>query len=135
MRNVLLTLICCNFFFAKMPSTAQPLASLKWEKRALIVSLGDSDSHLLATLNKFRETNQCELNDRNIQIIIYTDYSNTEYATPEFIHKKQGFWLVGYDGSVKGFSDDQKLLTKLFSIIDQMPIRKTEIEKSKSSCE
>ena len=134
MHNVLLQLVCC-FFFIKMPSAVQPLTSLKWEKRVLIASLRNSDSHLLAELNKFRRINQCELNDRNIQIIIYNNYSNTEFSTPKFINKKQGLWLVGYDGTVKGYSDDQKLLTDLFVIIDQMPIRKNEIEKSKSSCE
>jgi len=133
MRDVFVKLICCTFFFTKMPSAVQPLASLQWEKRALIVSV-NSDLHLLTALSKFRKKNQCELNDRNIQIIIYNNYSNTEFFTPGFINKKQGFWLVGYDGTVKGYSDDQKLLTNLFSIIDGMPIRKTEIEKSKSSC-
>ena len=43
-------------------------------------------------------------------------------------------WLVGYDGTVKGFSEDQSFLYQIFDIIDQMPMRQNEIQNNPSKC-
>ena len=46
-----------------------------------------------------------------------------------FINEKYGIWLLGYDGEIKDYSQDDKILLRLFNLIDSMPMRKTEIKK------
>ena len=106
-----------------------------WNSRLLLINVDNNENELYKSLLKFQIEKYCEFEDRKLIGIKFKDGSNDAYFTPDFISNQYGMWLVGYDGTVKGYSDDQKLLTDLFVIIDQMPIRKTEIEKSKSSCE
>ena len=45
-----------------------------------------------------------------------------------------GMWLIGYDGNIKAYSEDGQLLTKLFEIIDKMPMRKGEMKSGSGYC-
>ena len=43
------------------------------------------------------------------------------------MHTKKGIWLIGYDGSIKAYSEDTRLLISLFELIDSMPMRREEL--------
>jgi hypothetical protein len=47
---------------------------------------------------------------------------------PKKMQSQTGVWLLGYDGSIKAFSEDVQLLNSLFKTIDEMPIRQDELE-------
>ena len=55
------------------------------------------------------------------------NFKNKEYITPVFIEDKYGIWLIGYDGNIKNYTDDDKMFLELFDLIDSMPIRKNEM--------
>ena len=58
-------------------------------------------------------------------------FKNTEFETPKFISNEFGIWLIGYDGSIKDYSKDDKIFLRLFNLIDSMPMRQNEIKKDK----
>ena len=78
---------------------------------------------------KYISDNKCGINDRNIEIIFFENFKNKDFLTPKFINKKNGVWLLGYDGEIKDYSQDDKIFLRLFNLIDSMPMRKSEIEK------
>ena len=47
---------------------------------------------------------------------------------------KTGIWLIGYDGNIKGYTEDNTLLSNLHNLIDNMPIRKNEMKKFSKIC-
>ena len=47
---------------------------------------------------------------------------------------KTGIWLIGYDGNIKGYTEDNTLLSNLHDLIDNMPIRKNEMRRFKKTC-
>ena len=47
---------------------------------------------------------------------------------------KTGIWLIGYDGNIKGYTEDATLLSNLHYLIDNMPIRKEEMKEFKKNC-
>ena len=51
--------------------------------------------------------------------------------TTKFISNEFGIWLIGYDGSIKDYSKDDKIFLRLFNLIDSMPMRQNEIKKDK----
>ena len=51
-----------------------------------------------------------------------------------YFKDKTGIWLIGYDGNIKGYTEDNTLLSNLHNFIDNMPIRKDEMKKFKKNC-
>ena len=110
---------------------AKQIADLNWEKRILIISYENKNNNLFIKIEKFISDYKCELNDRNVQFIFFEKFKNTEFETPKFVSNEFGIWLIGYDGSIKDYSKDDKIFLRLFNLIDSMPMRKNEITNSK----
>ncbi|MDC6448073.1 DUF4174 domain-containing protein [Alphaproteobacteria bacterium] len=106
---------------------AEKISELSWEKRLLVVSYEKQDDQIFIKIKKFISDNKCEIEDRNLKIIFYEKFENENYSKPEFISNKYGIWLIGYDGMIKDYSSDDKILIRLFDLIDSMLIRKNEI--------
>ena len=51
-----------------------------------------------------------------------------------YFKDKKGIWLIGYDGNIKGYTEDNALLLNLHNLIDNMTIRKEEIRELKINC-
>ena len=66
-----------------------------------------------------------------IKIIIEKDY---DPLLSLYFKNKKGIWLIGYDGNIKVYSQDNSILLNIYNIIDSMPIRKSEIEASSINC-
>ena len=107
---------------------AKQIANLNWEKRILIISYENKNNNLFIKIEKFISDYKCELNDRNLEIIFFEKFKNINFLTPKFINEKYGIWLLGYDGKIKDYSLDEKILFRLFNLIDSMPMRKNEIK-------
>ena len=110
---------------------AKKISELNWEKRILIISYGNKNDNLFNKTNQFISDYKCELNDRNVQFIFFEKFKNTEFETPKFVSNEFGIWLIGYDGSIKDYSKDDKIFLRLFNLIDSMPMRENEITNSK----
>ena len=99
---------------------------------------------LLINIDKYEKTKQdfikkeCQIINRKLKIFIkkkktFVDIKDSNKKF--FLDSKFKFkvLLIGIDGEIKYRSDELEDLTKYFSIIDNMPIRQTEIEDD-SSC-
>ncbi len=106
---------------------AKQISELNWKKRLLLVSYQNEDDLIFNESTKFISDNKCQIDDRNLEIIFFENFENKQYITPDFIEDKYGIWLIGYDGNIKDYEEDDKILLRLFDIIDSMPMRKNEI--------
>ena len=99
---------------------------------------------LLINIDKYEKTKQdfikkeCQIINRKLKIFIkkkktFVDIKDSNKKF--FLDSKFKFkvLLIGIDGEIKYQSDEVENLIKYFSIIDNMPIRQTEI-KDDSSC-
>ena len=108
---------------------AKQISDLNWKKRILIISYEKQYDELFTKTIKFISDYECEIKDRNLEVIFFEKYKNKDFLTPKFINQKYGIWLLGYDGQIKYYSQDDKIFLRLFNLIDLMPMRKTEIKK------
>ena len=117
--------------FTNFEIMAKKNLELNWQKRLLIVSYENKEDELFIQTKKFIISNKCKINDRKLEIIYFEKLLNKKFETPKFIRGKKGIWLIGYDGEIKDFSSDHKILLRLFEVIDSMPMRKQEMESDK----
>ena len=110
------------------------LSNYLWENRLLIISLEKGNVEIKNFTEEFIQKNQCEFDDRNLKVIFFENYKNSNYQSPSYITGNFGFWLVGYDGGVKLFSKDASILENIFSTIDSMPMRKDEMSSKNIQC-
>ena len=110
---------------------AKQISEFSWEKRLLVVSYNKQDDKIFIKSKKFISNNKCEIEDRNLEIIFYEKFKNKDYVKPDFINKKYGIWLIGYDGMIKDSSSDDKIFLRLFNLIDSMLMRKDEMINDK----
>ena len=119
-----------NFAMAEKKS----LSNYFWENRLFIISYKKGDNEIKNYVEEFIQKNQCEFDDRNLKVIFFENYKNSNYQSPSYITGNFGFWLVGYDGGVKLFSKDASILKNIFSTIDSMPMRKDEMSSKSIQC-
>ena len=119
-----------NFAMAEKKS----LSNYLWENRLLIISFEKGDNEVKNSTNEYIKKNQCQFDDRNLKVIFFENYKNSNYQSPSYITGNYGFWLVGYDGGVKLFSKEISILKNIFSTIDSMPMRKNEMSSKTSKC-
>ena len=110
------------------------LSNYLWENRLLIISFENGNIEIKNFTEEFIQKNQCEFDDRNLKVIFFENYKNSNYQSPLYITGNFGFWLVGYDGGVKLFSKDASILKNIFSTIDSMPMRKDEMSSKSIQC-
>ena len=104
-----------------------------WKNRILLINIDEYEKIKLDLIKK-----ECEIINRKLKIFIKKkksfvdtkDSGNKFFLDSKF---KLKVILIGIDGEIKYQSDELEDLTKYFSIIDNMPIRQTEIEDD-SSC-
>jgi len=97
-----------------------------WTNRLVIMITDKKNTDLEKQVRQFFERHVCDIDDRNLKLLHF--YKN-EVAVPQLQkkHSQTGLWLLGYDGSIKDFSEDEQLLNRLFQTIDGMPMRQDEM--------
>ena len=97
-----------------------------WTNRFVIMITDKKNTDLEKQVRQFFESHVCDIDDRNLKLLHF--YKN-EVAVPQLQkkHSQTGLWLLGYDGSIKDFSEDEQLLSRLFQTIDGMPMRQDEM--------
>ena len=113
--------------FINFEIMAKQISELNWKKRLLVISYQNEDDLVFIQTKKFISNNTCQIVDRNLEIIFFENFKNKQYRTPDFIKDKYGIWLIGYDGNIKDYTEDDKIFLGLFDLIDSMPMRKNEI--------
>jgi len=127
MKYIFVSLI----FFINVETMAKQISDLNWEKRVVIISFENKKEKIFLSSQKFIQENRCAVDDRNIQFIFFEKFKNTEFEMPKFVSDEFGIWLIGYDGSIKDYSKDDKIFLRLFNLIDSMPMRQNEMKHDK----
>ena len=104
-----------------------------WKNRILLINIDKYEKNIQDFIKK-----ECQIINRKLKIFIKkkNSFVDTKDSDKKFFLKakfKFKVLLIGIDGEIKYQSDELEDLTKYFSIIDNMPIRQTEI-KDDSSC-
>ena len=113
------------------------LSSFQWKKRILIfntVSNNESSRKRNEEIKNWVKINRCQIQERNLIVVIFEKGLNSIYKLSPSLRNNQGVWLVGYDGSIKDYSDNMDLLERIMKVVDEMPIRKSEMKNKASTC-
>ena len=115
-------------------SLPNKLENYKWKKRILLLIDKEEDTVLVNEVNKFFITHKCKNDERNLELIKFKKRNDNHKKRTSYLKGKTGIWLIGYDGNIKGYTEDNNLLLNLHNLIDSMPIRKEEMKDLKSNC-
>ena len=110
------------------------LENYKWKKRILLLITKEEDTVLVNEVNNFFMTHKCKNDERNLELIKLKKGNDYHKKIADYFKDKNGIWLIGYDGNIKGYTEDNALLLNLHNLIDNMPIRKEEIREIKTNC-
>ena len=103
------------------------LEEYSWTNRLVIMITDAENSDLEKQVRRFFQKNLCDVDDRNLKLLHFQKNEPAMIQLQKKTHSQTGLWLLGYDGSIKDFSEDEQLLNRLFQTIDKMPIRRDEM--------
>ena len=103
------------------------LDTYAWTNRLVILKTDKKDNNLERQVKEFFNKNKCDIDDRNIKLLHFYTNKSAVNQLPKTMHSQNGLWLLGYDGLIKAFSEDDQLLNNLFQTIDKMPMRQDEM--------
>ena len=115
-------------------SLPKKLEKYKWKKRILLLIDKEENTILANEVNKFFITHKCKNDERNLELIKFKKGNDYHKKRTSYFKDKTGIWLIGYDGNIKGYTEDNTLLLNLHNLIDNMPIRKEETKELKTNC-
>ena len=131
---LLVPVICCDEPQLNKNSLYNTLENYKWKKRVLLLITKEEDTNLIDEVNKFFINQKCKNDERNLKLLKIKKDNNYYIKSTSYFKDKTGIWLIGYDGNIKEYSEDNTLLSNLHKLIDNMPIRKDEMKKFKKNC-
>ena len=126
--------ICCDELQLNKNSLHNTLENYKWKKRILLLITKEEDTVLVNQVNKFFITHKCKNDERNLELIIFKKGNSYHKKRTSNFKDKKGILLIGYDGNIKAYTEDNTLLLNLHNLIDNMPIRKEEMKEFKKNC-
>ena len=131
---LLTSVICCDEFQLNKTSLHNTLEKYKWKKRILLLITTEEDTVLINEVEKFFINQKCKNDERNLELLKIKKDNGSHIKRTSYFKDKTGIWLIGYDGNIKGYTEDNTLLSNLHNFIDNMPIRKGEMKKFKKNC-
>ena len=131
---LLTSVICCDEFQLNKTSLHNTLEKYKWKKRILLLITTEEDTVLINEVEKFFINQKCKNDERNLELLKIKKDNGSHIKRTSYFKDKTGIWLIGYDGNIKGYTEDNTLLSNLHNLIDNMPIRKDEMKKFKKNC-
>ena len=124
----------CDLTEINYISLLNKLESYKWKKRILLLITKEEDTSLINEVDKFFINQKCKNDERNLELLKIKKDNDYYIKSTSYFKDKTGIWLIGYDGNIKGYTEDNTLLLNLHNLIDNMPIRKEEIKELKTNC-
>ena len=98
-----------------------------WTNSLVILITNKKDTSLERQVKRFFENHVCDIDDRKLNLVHFHANGPAVIQLPKTMRAQTGLWLLGYESSVKDFSEDEKLLNRLFQIIDGMPMPQDEM--------
>ena len=114
-------------------SLHKTIENYKWKKRILLLISKEESSVLTNAVDKFFINQKCKNDERNLELLKIKKDDYYYIKNTNYFKDKTGIWLIGYDGNIKGYSEDYTLLSNLHNLIDNMPIRKEEMKELKKT--
>ena len=127
--------------FFSISSFSQDIKKHQWENRVLLVFTDDKKSDNFKHQIKILSENKKELIERKLVIYQFTendfttDFSEVWFSSnsmfKKYVNTSDSFkvLLLGLDGGIKLEQDKILSLEKLFTIIDGMPMRRSELKR------
>ena len=131
---LLTSVICCDEFQLNKTSLHNTLEKYKWKKRILLLITTEEDTVLINEVEKFFINQKCKNDERNLELLKIKKDNGYHIKRTSYFKGKSGIWLIGYDGNIKGYTEDNALLSNVHNLIDNMPIRKEEMKDFKKNC-
>ena len=131
---LLTSVICCDEFQLNKTSLHNTLEKYKLKKRILLLITTEEDTVLINEVEKFFINQKCKNDERNLELLKIKKDNGSHIKRTSYFKDKTGIWLIGYDGNIKQYTEDNTLLSNLHKLIDNMPIRKDEMKKFKKKC-
>ena len=103
------------------------LGEYAWTNRLVIMITNGKNTNLERQVRQFFESHVCDIDDRNLKLLHFHKNELAVAQLQKIMRSQTGLWLLGYDGSIKDFSEDEQLLNRLFQTIDDMPMRQDEM--------
>ena len=110
------------------------IENYKWKKRILLLIIKEKGTVLDNEVNKFFITQKCKNDERNLKLLKIKKDNGYYIKRTSYFKGKTGIWLIGYDGNIKGYTEDATLLSNLHNLIDNISIRKDEMKNLKKHC-
>ena len=115
-------------------SLHKTIENYKCKKRILLLISKEESNALTNAVDKFFINQKCKNDERNLELIKLKKGNDYNIKKISYFKDKTGIWLIGYDGNIKGYTEDNTLLLNLHNLIDNMPIRKEEMKDLKTNC-
>ena len=133
--SLLLTyVVCCNEPQFNKTTLNDKLENYKWKKRIVLLISKEENNFLINAADKFFINQKCKNAERNLELLKIKKNNSLNIKKTSNFKDKTGIWLIGYDGNIKGYSEDDTLLLNLYNLIDSMPIRKEEMKNFNKNC-
>ena len=129
--SLLLTSVgCCDETQFNNITLHNTLENYKWKKRILLLITREEDTVLINAADKFFINQKYKNDVRNLEL--FKKKNNSSYIkNTSYFKDKTEILLIGHDGNIKGFSRYNTLLSNLHNLIDNIPIRKDEMQNLK----
>ena len=131
---LLTTVICCNEPQFNKTTLNDKLENYKWKKRIVLLISKEENNFLINAADKFFINQKCKNAERNLELLKIKKNNSLNIKKTSNFKDKTGIWLIGYDGNIKGYSEDDTLLLNLYNLIDSMPFRKEEMKNFNKNC-
>ena len=131
---LLTTVVCCNEPQFNKTTLNDKLEKYKWKKRIVLLISKEENNFLINAADKFFINQKCKNAERNLELLKIKKNNSLNIKKTSNFKDKTGIWLIGYDGNIKGYSEDDTLLLNLYNLIDSMPIRKEEMKNFNKNC-
>ncbi len=132
MNSLLITLAMVGIFSISYGQRDDFLKKYQWKNRVILLYAPSGMDEKLAKQNKVLAQDEAGIKERDLVIHQVTpdaedifDAVRSEYGLKESFT----FVLIGKDGGVKKRSEDVVSLESLFSLIDSMPMRQSEMRR------
>ncbi len=127
------------------PSNAQDLSSHQWKDRLIIIQSNDPSSQLFKNQILELKNQQKGLEERRLKVYQFlpgkykrgigtdTKWENSEKVSKKLLEKDSEFEIIlmGLDGGVKLRKNELLKSNEIFGVIDQMPMRQSEMRRKK----
>ena len=131
---LLTTVVCCNEPQFNKTTLNDKLENYKWKKRIVLLISKEENNFLINAADKFFINQKCKNAERNLELLKIKKNNSLNIKKTSNFKDKTGIWLIGYDGNIKGYSEDDTLLLNLYNLIDSMPFRKEEMKNFNKNC-